>query len=75
MVACVVVIAGEVGGRWSEETKVYLWSLACENSHSENEGLARSASLCRTKAVAMSLGVGDEPPSAHEVVSAIFREV
>ena len=30
-----VVIAGEVGGRWSEETKVFLWSLACEKSRSE----------------------------------------
>ena len=27
-----VVIAGEVGGRWSEETKVFLWSLVCEKS-------------------------------------------
>ena len=27
-----VVIAGEVGGRWSEETKAFLWSLACEKS-------------------------------------------
>ena len=30
-----VVIAGEVGGRWSEETKVFFWSLACEKSRSE----------------------------------------
>ena len=28
--ARLVVIAGEVGGRWSQETKDFLWSLACE---------------------------------------------
>ena len=29
-----VVIAGEVGGRWSEETKTFLWSLACAKASS-----------------------------------------
>ena len=28
--ARLVVIAGEVGGRWSQETKDFLWCLACE---------------------------------------------
>ena len=88
-----VVIAGEVGGRWSEETKAFLWSLACEKSRSEARvlrGSVRAAwyrrwscllACAAAKAVAMSLlerrgvpGAGDEPPSAHEVVSATFRE-
>ena len=37
-----VVIAGEVGGRWSEETKAFLWSLACEKSRSEATVLRKS---------------------------------
>ena len=32
--ARLVVIAGEVGGRWSQETKDFLWCLACEKSKS-----------------------------------------
>ena len=89
-----VVIAGEVGGRWSEETKAFLWSLACEKSRSEARvlrGSVRAAwyrrwscllACAAAKAVAMSLlerrgvpGAGDEPSSAHEVVSATCREV
>ena len=37
-----VVIAGEVGGRWSEETKAFFWSLACEKSRSEARVLRKS---------------------------------
>ena len=89
-----VVIAGEVGGRWWEETKDFLWALACEKSRSEARvlrGSVRAAWYRRwccllacsaAKAVAMSLlehrvvpGAGDNPPSAHEVVAATFREV
>ena len=29
-----MVIAGEVGGRWSDETKTFLWSLACAKAMS-----------------------------------------
>ena len=62
-----VVIAGEVGGRWSEETKAFLWSLACEKSRSEARvlrGSVRAAwyrrwscllACAAAKAVAMSL--------------------
>ena len=89
-----VVIAGEVGGRWSEETKTVLRSLACEKSRSEARvlrGSVRTAwyrrwccflACAAAKAVALSLlerrgvpGVGDDPPTAHEVVAATFREV
>ena len=89
-----VVIAGEVGGRWSEETKNFFCSLACAKSRSEARvlrGSVRAAwyrrwscllACAAAKAVAMSLlerrgvpGAGDEPPTAHEVVSATFREV
>ena len=83
-----VVIAGEVGGRWSEETKAFLWSLACEKSRSEARVLRGSVRAawyrrCRAaKAVALSLlerrgvpGAGDDPSTSHEVVAATFREV
>ena len=62
-----VVIAGEVGGRWSEETKAFLWSLACEKSLSEARvmrGSVRAAwyrrwccllACAAAKAVALSL--------------------
>ena len=40
-----VVIAGEVGGRWSEETKAFLWSLACEKSRSEGPVRERQGCL------------------------------
>ena len=88
-----VVIAGEVG-RWSEETKPFLCTLACGKSRSEARVLRKSvrAAWCRrwccllacaaAKAVALSLlerrgvsGVGDDPPTTHEVVAATFREV
>ena len=32
--ARLVVIAGKIGGRWSQETKDFLWCLACEKSKS-----------------------------------------
>ena len=56
MVVRMVVITGEVGGRWSEETKNY-------SAHSEARVLRGNvkAAWC--------------PPTAHEVVSATFREV
>ena len=41
-----VVIAGEVGGRWSEETKAFLWSLACEKSRFEAEGPPKERQGC-----------------------------
>ena len=88
-----VVIAGEVGGRWSEETKASLWALACEKSRSEARVLRKSVraawyrrwccllACAAAKAVALSLlerrgvpGVGDDPPTTHEVVAATFRE-
>ena len=63
----IVVIAGEVGGRWSQETKDFLWCLACEKSKSSPRLLQGSARVgwyrrwccllaCSTaKAVACSL--------------------
>ena len=83
---CIFISSGHVvGGRWSEETKAFLWSLACEKSRSEARVLRGSVCLlacAAAKAVAMSLlerrgvpGVGDKPPSAHEVVSPTCREV
>ena len=39
-------IAGEVGGRWSEETKAFLWCLACAKASSVPKvmyGSARAA--------------------------------
>ena len=38
-----VVIAGEVAGRWSQETKAFLWSLACEKSREASKILQGSA--------------------------------
>ena len=37
-----VVIAGEVGGKWSEETQGFLWCLACEKSRSEPKVFRKS---------------------------------
>ena len=82
-----VVIAGEIGGRWSEETKAFLWSLACEKSRSEAivlRGSVRAAwyrkwckGSCfgRSWSVVESLEFGDDLPTAHVVVAATFREV
>ena len=88
-----VVIVGEVGGRWSDEMKTFLWSLACEKSRSEARVLRKSVraawyrrwccllACAAAKAVASLLerrgvlGVGDDPPTTHEVVAATFREV
>ena len=41
--AQLVVIAGEVGGRWSSETKNFLWCLACEKALSASSVLRGSA--------------------------------
>ena len=42
--ARLVVIAGEVGGRWSQETKDFLWCLACEKSKASQRLLQGSGS-------------------------------
>ena len=81
--ARLVVIAGEVGGRWSQETKDFLWCLACEKSKSSPWLLQGSARLgwyrrwccllaCSTaKAVACSLvGHRGSPGSGDQVPSA-----
>ena len=41
--ARLVVIAGEVGGRWSEETKTFLWSLTYAKASSVPRRMCRSA--------------------------------
>ena len=78
-----VVIAGEVGGKWSQETKDFLWCLACEKSNSSPRLLQGSARVgwyrrwccllaCSTaKAVACSLvGHRGSPGSGDQVPSA-----
>ena len=40
--ARLVVIAGEVGGRWSQETQEFLWCLACEKSKASPKLLQES---------------------------------
>ena len=81
--ARLVVIAGEVGGRWSQETKDFLWCLACEKSKSSPRLLQGSVRVgwyrrwccllaCSTaKAVACSLvGHRGSPRSGDQVPSA-----
>ena len=81
--ARLVVIAGEVGGRWSQETKDFLWCLACEKSKSSLRLLQGSVRAgwyrrwccvlaCTTaKAVACSLvGHRGSPGSGDQVPSA-----
>ena len=81
--ARLVAIAGEVGGRWSQETKDFLWCLACEKSKSSPRLLQGSARVgwyrtwccllaCSTaKAVACSLvGHRGSPGSGDQVPSA-----
>ena len=41
--ARLVVIVGEVGSRWSEETKTFLWSLACAKATSVPRRMCGSA--------------------------------
>ena len=80
--ARLVVVAGEVGGRWSHETKALLWSLACAKAASLPRrlyGSARAAWFrrwscllaCSTaKAVASSLlGVRGSPGAGDQVLS------
>ena len=82
------VIAGEVGGKLSAETKASLWNLASEKSRSEARVLRGSvrAAWCRrcclvacaaAKAVALSLLERQGLPRVgdDEVVAATFGEV
>ena len=81
--ARLVVIAGEVGGRWSDETKTFLWSLACAKATSVPRrmyGSARAAWYRRwtcllacssAKAVACCLLGKEGSPGAGDQVPSV----
>ena len=54
--ARLVVIAGEVGGRWSDETKTFLWSLACAKADVSATDV-RQCPSCLVQEVDMPLGL------------------
>ena len=55
--ARLVVIAGEVGGRWSDETKTFLWSLACAKATSVPRRMYGSARAAWYRRWDMPLGL------------------
>ena len=80
--ARLVVIAGEVGGRWSEETKTFLWCLACAKATAAPRRMFGSAragwyrrwtcllACSSAKAVAYSLvGKAGSPGAGDQVPS------
>ena len=66
--ARLVVIAGEVGGRWSQETKAFLWSLASDKANSAPKllrGSASSAEVDQLACVLSSKGFRDVSAGAE----------
>ena len=73
--AQLVVIAGEVGGRWSSETKNFLWCLASEKALSASSVLRGSARAAWYRNKRGSPSAGSQVPSVHQVLGDSRREV
>ena len=67
-----VVIAGEVGGRWSRETQAFLQCLAHGNGIALQHAKAFATSLLEQRG---DPGAGGHLPSVHEVLADVRREV
>ena len=66
--AGMVVIAGEIGGRWSEKTKAFLWSLACADASSVPRRMYGSARAAWYKRWTCLLACSSAKAVAHSLL-------